>query len=398
MVDLIPFFIVLFAGLFFSELFLRFHFPWVLALILGGIAIGPSGISVFEVTETIEFFGQIGLLFLMFMAGLETKLLTKGVVKRFKSIGTLALSNSLIPFLVGFAIAYQFGFSLTTSLLIGTIFISSSIAIVVPTLENIGILKCRLGTSIVSSTIIADILSLVLLSFILQNHLSSPKTILLYIGLIIILILLRYLIPIVELFFSKESKSAKDTFQQELRSILVLLIGTVVIFQLLGLHPIIAGFFAGVVLSNTVTSTEIKEKLRGISYGIFIPIFFVVIGATTNISLIAEEYLIFTVVLILGTILAKFISGYLGGKVSNFTNTESLLIGASTIPQLSTTLAVAFSASELGLIDRPILSSLVLLSLVTTFIGPILVNLLSAKCNMGKSVCFEIEKKEEYYG
>ena len=74
MIELLPFFLVLFTGLFFSEVFRRLHIPWVIALIIGGIIVGPFGFGWLEETATISFLGEIGLVFLMFMAGLETRL------------------------------------------------------------------------------------------------------------------------------------------------------------------------------------------------------------------------------------------------------------------------------------------------------------------------------------
>jgi len=73
MEEFYPFFVVLFAAVFFSTVFRRLHFPWVIALILGGIIVGPHGVDILEINETISFLGQIGLVFLMFMAGLETQ-------------------------------------------------------------------------------------------------------------------------------------------------------------------------------------------------------------------------------------------------------------------------------------------------------------------------------------
>src|SRR6056297_1743740 len=102
-----PFFLIIFAGVFFSMIFRRIHVPWIVALILGGILIGPFGLGILSITPTIEFIGQIGLVFLMFMAGLETNL------SRFKhfegKLVWLAFINAVIPFCAGIGITYLFG-------------------------------------------------------------------------------------------------------------------------------------------------------------------------------------------------------------------------------------------------------------------------------------------------
>jgi Kef-type K+ transport system membrane component KefB len=375
--EFLPFFLVLFVGILFSSIFRRFHIPWVVALLVAGMVVGPYGFSLFKLTPTITFMGQVGLVFLMFMAGLETKLSS---FKEFgKSTAALALLNGTIPFAVGFGIGIFFGFDILAALLLGVVFISSSIAIIVPTLEAQGVLGSRLGSTILSATIIEDIASLVLLSVLFQT--MTPSTSLplplFYFSLLVALVILRRLLPMVRLLFSpRDGTSSRDVFQRDVRVILVLLIGTVIIFELLGLHPIIAGFFAGLVLSDSIRSEVLVEKLRTLSYGLFIPIFFVVIGFETNVAVLfsAGGVLILTTAVVVGSVAAKFGSGWLGGRLSGFERRESLVIGAATLPQLSTTLAVVFSGIQLGLFGQELMTAMVVLSIVTTMMAPILVS------------------------
>jgi len=375
--EFIPFFLILLLGILFSSISRRFHLPWVVALLIAGMFAGPHGFSLFELTPTITFMGQVGLVFLMFMAGLETKL------SSFKEFGKdsiiLALLNGLVPFGIGFGIGMVFGFGMIASLLLGIVFISSSIAIIIPTLEVQGVLGSRLGRTILSATIIEDVVSLILLSILLQTVVptTSLPLPLFYFFLFAALIVLRRLLPMVRILFSpSDGKETRDVFQQDVRVIVVLLIGTVIAFELLGLHPIIAGFFAGLVLSDSIRSTVLVEKLRTLSYGIFIPIFFVVIGFQTNLSVLTSfgGVLTLTLVVLIGSITSKFWSGWLGGRLAGFQKRESLVIGAATLPQLSTTLAVVFSGVQLGLFEEELMTAMVVLSIVTTIVGPILVS------------------------
>jgi Kef-type K+ transport system membrane component KefB len=370
-----PFFIVLFAGVFFSGIFKSFHLPWAVALLVGGIIIGPHGLKFFEVDNTINFIGQIGLVFLMFMAGLESRLSEFDGSK--KDLFFLTVINGLIPFIVGFIISSLFGFGNTTSILIGIVFVSSSVAVVIPSLESTGLIYSNLGKSIIASTVLQDIVSLILLSVFLQN--INPITVLplplLYTLLFVAVMFLRWLIPKARWIFSVTTdEQDRVFFQRELRSIFTILIGTVIIFEILGLHPIVAGFFAGLVLSDSIKSGVLLDKIRTISYGLFIPTFFVVVGAQADISVFSGSSAIFilAISLLLGSVLSKYLSGYFGAKAVGFSNTEAKLFGASSIPQLSTTLAVAFTGFELGLFGQGILTSMIILSVFTTFIGPIL--------------------------
>jgi Kef-type K+ transport system membrane component KefB len=376
-----PFFLVIFAGVFFSMVFRRMHVPWVVALIIGGIIIGPHFLNVINVTPTVEFVGQMGLVFLMFMAGLETKLSS---FREFRG-GLLWLSfiNGAVPFFVGLGIGFLFGYSWVSSLLIGIIFVSSSIAVVIPSLERHGLLQTRLGQSVVMTSIIQDVASLIMLSLLLQS--ISPVTklplYLFYPVLFGVLILFRLVLPKIRWFFASQISGTQDLFQQEFRSVFLMLIGTVIVFELLGLHPIIAGFFAGLVLAESVTSVAFKDKIRTISYGIFIPTFFIIIGTQTDVGVFwaVEGTFILVSVIVIGSVLSKFLSGWLGGRMVGFDSDQALLFGVSSIPQLSTTLAVAFAALSLGYIDQKLITAMVILSVATTLVSPTLMALLATR-------------------
>ena len=379
MEEFYPFFLALFAGVFFSIVSRRIHIPWVIALIAGGIILGPSSFGILETNDTIDFLGQIGLVFLMFMAGLETKFNEKNDFQA--KLLLLAFINGVIPFAVGFGIGYMFDYSILTSLILGVVFTSSSIAIVIPALEKQNLLKEHLGQSVVITTVLQDIASLIALSIILQN--VSPVTALplhiFYPLVIVTLFLLKISIPRIIKFFKKALDDSPDIFQLEFRSMFLILIGTVVIFELLGLHPIIAGFFSGLMLSGTIKNPGLKEKIRTISYGIFIPTFFIVIGLQTDITVLTQNTEAWYIILIIlaGSIISKFVSGWIGGKLVGFSRGESLLFASTSIPQLTTTLATAFTAFSFGLIDQTLLTALVSLSIVTVLVSPALMSAFS---------------------
>jgi len=378
--EFLPFFIVLVVGVLFSLAFRRFHLPWVLALITAGIVVGPNGFALVETNPTIDFISQIGLIFLMFMAGLETKLST---FRQFKGdMLWLTVLNAAIPFAVGFGIGWLFGFSVLASLLLGTIFMSSSIAVIVPTLERTGLIDRKIGRTIVSATIIEDVTSLILLSILLQ--IVDPVTALplpsFYFILAVILVAFRYGLPKLRDLVPRQ-RDERDLFESEVRVIIALLIGVVITFELLGLHPIIAGFFTGLVLSESITSKMLVDKLRTISYGIFIPTFFVIIGMQTDIGIFLDGAgnigLVLTV--IIGSMAAKFASGWFAARLTGYRTADAVLIGTATIPQLSTTLAVVFSAVELGLLQSELVTAMVMLSIISTMVAPIAINALQAR-------------------
>ena len=375
MEPLLALFIIVLIGLFSSTLLRRFHFPWVVALIFGGIVIGPDVLNIFQADASTEFLGTLGLTFLMFMAGLETNM--EKFRKSNQDLFLLAFINGAIPFLVGVSIGHFLGFEPLTIFMTGVVFVSSSIAVVVPSLEAKKLIDKKIGSSVLIIAVLQDTASLILLSVLLQNinPVSKIPLYFFYPLLILAVILTRYLIPKIKDLFSSYA-SSEDLFQVELRSVFFILIGTVLLFQLLGLHSIIGGFFAGLVLSDTVKDKILVGKLRAISYGIFIPVFFVLVGIHTDVKMLLKlsNTWFLVIFIVFGSVLSKFFSGFLGARLIGLNKRQASFFGVSSIPQLSTTLAASYTANRFGIISNELNTAFVVLSIVTTFIGPVLMS------------------------
>lgn len=378
MAELVPFLIFISAGLFLSEFFRKFNVPYVVSLILAGMLIGPYGFGVLIVDSTIDFLAQIGLVFLMFMAGLEVKL--SGLNKYKENIAKISALNGLFPFAVGFMIAWFFGYDIIASSLLGIIFISSSIAVVIPTLQTKGLLKTPLGKTIVGSTIVEDVFSLFALSFLLQTIAPTTSIPLHFFYFVVLgsMVAIKLALPKARELLITHTDSG---FEEEVRFVFAALIGVVIFFEALGLHAIIAGFFAGLVMAENIKSKQLRQKLHAISYGLFIPAFFIVVGTKTDLYSLnyVADAIPLTIAVIGGTIIAKFVSGWVAGRFSGFDTLQSFLIGVSTMPQLSTTLAVVFVGLEAGILDAPISTAMILLSIVTTFVGPLSMSIIADK-------------------
>ncbi len=375
--ELLSFFIVLMAGVLFAAAFGRFHLPWVLALITAGITLGPNGFGVVESNPTFSFIGEIGLILLMFMAGLETQLSSFREFKR--DIAWLSFLNAAIPFLVGLTIGWMFGFEPIASFLLGMIFMSSSIAVIMPTLESVGLMNIKLGKAIVSATILEDVASLVLLSLLIQslNPVTDLPLASFYFIAALILVGFRFALPRIRKLIPRR-RDEKDLFESEVRIIMAMLVGVVVTFELLGLHPIIAGFFTGLVLSDSITSKILIDKIRTISYGVFIPIFFFLIGMETDMGVLLTSLsaLALVITIVFGSLISKFVSGWMGARAAGFTRQDSLIVGIATTPQLSTTLAVVYTAVELELLPTELITAMVMLSVVSTVVAPTLLRMM----------------------
>ncbi|MBD3311450.1 MAG: hypothetical protein GF349_03070 [Candidatus Magasanikbacteria bacterium] len=367
--------IILSIGLIVPELVKRIRLPYVSVIILAGALLGPNGLNYIEFNETIYFLGFLGMTFLMLMAGLESDL--DNITKSKYKIFIMAFLNGFIPFISGIVIATLFGYDIATSLLIGVVFISSSVAVIVPLLEGKGGIKKSSANLMLSAVMVTDIISLIALGFIFQN---TDKITLLplpfyYIILFISLPVLFYIVPKFTNFELRKRFHKQDKLESRIRFIIVILIGVLVYFSVLGMHPILAAFLAGLSLSGVIKKDKsglIFAKIHTIGYGLFVPVFFFIVGMDIDLSIFTElNYsLLLIFAIIAGSILSKFFSGFIAGKLAKLNNKESTLFGSITTTQLTTTLAVTYTASSLGLIDSNLNTAIVLLAVITTFMGP----------------------------
>lgn len=368
--------LILLVGLLIPELLKKFRLPFVTLIILTGSVLGPYGLDYVQFNDTIAFLGFLGMTFLMFMAGLETD--TSRLADNKYKILTMGIMNGLIPFTVGMIIAASFGYSLMTSLLVGIVFISSSIALIIPSLSRRE-MDSDDKQLILTAVMITDVISLIALGLVFQSQariteLSLP---LYYIILVGSIFLLFYFIPRLSKFaFSKQFTKDKG-YERPLRLVIIILVGTLIFFSLLGVHPILAAFLVGLALSRAAAKDKnkiIDTKLHTMGYGLFIPVFFFIVGMEMDLTLFSQFDIsnVLMIALILGLIGSKLFSGYLAGRLVNLKKKTALLFGSVSVSQLTTTLALVYAASSLDLLDTALTTSIVLLSIVTTIVGPIL--------------------------
>jgi Kef-type K+ transport system membrane component KefB len=374
--------LVLAIGLIIPELFKKFRIPFLTLIILAGAFTGPHFFNYIQLDDTIRFFGFLGMAFLMFMTGLETDI-TK-LSKDKQKIALMALLNGAIPFLVGLGITRLFGYSWITSSIVGIVFISSSVAVIVSTLKNNKSINKVAARLILSAVMVTDIASLIALAFIFQNTskiTGLPLPIYFSILITSIFVLFR-VVPLLSKKIMERRLSEDNGYERQLRFVIVILASVVVYFSFLGAHPILAAFLAGLSLPTAILygkSKILRSKLHTIGYGLFIPVFFFVVGMDMDLTIFRAFNFqnIIIISLMLGLIISKFGSGYLAGRLVKFSKKDSLLFGSISMTQLTTTLAVTYAASSLGLLDTVLVTSIVLLSIVTTLLGPLLASYIS---------------------
>ena len=363
---------VLFFGLVVPELFKKFQLPFATSLIIVGSLFGPNGLNYLQTNDSLELFGFLGAAFLMLLSGLEARSDRFENLK--KAIFSMSIINSLIPFVVGYSIVLLFGYSLQAALLIGVIFISSSAALVFSTIKTLKLGNHKIGQIVSSVVIVEDIISLFLLTVLIQSANSSRFPLIIYLGLLVssVMILRMFLPELTTYYFKKHKKH--DEYETHLRIVIALLLVVLIIYSGMGVNPIVASFLVGLILAKVPKFEIIKKKLHTIGYGIFVPIFFFIVGMQTDFKLIMTldltNYLMISI--ILGLFFSKFISGYMSAKSQGFKSKEAVFFGSISTSKLTTALSATFAAFSVGIIDSTLLSSIVMMSVISTIVGPAL--------------------------
>jgi Kef-type K+ transport system membrane component KefB len=372
--------LILFFGLLVPELFKKLRLPYITTILLLGAVLGPKGLDYIRSDTTIEFFGFLGSAFLMLMAGLEVKIEhLKGLQKQ---VFIMVLLNGGIPFLVGFTLIKLFGYSWLTSLLIGTVFVSSSVAVVASIVRSARLTQKPIGQTILSVVVIEDLLSLLILSLILQS--VNPITAFplpIYFGILIssIIVLKMFLPQITKYVFKKKFKK-HDEYESQLRFVIIILMAVLLYFSGLGVHPIIASFVVGFLISDVIKSDLLIHKLHTLGYGLFVPVFFFIVGMQMDLTIFFQFDLrnIIMVSLILGLLVSKFVSGYASGRITKLSKHHASLFGVASTAQLTTTLATTYAAASVGILDSNLVTSIIILSVVTMLLSPLLFHFMAS--------------------
>lgn len=387
---LLAVFIALVTAYLLSEIFRHFKIPRVIGQIAAGIVLGIPVIKNFLFTDEIYsiffFITNIGIILLFFFIGLEINL--REFRKNFRESSLIAIFNTLIPLVTGFLVGkYLFGFNNITSLIIGISLSVSSQAVSVDVLEEINLLKSRIGNLIVDSGTVDDVFELLLISSILIvfsstvfGQLSFQKLILDSMIFVLIVIVSRFLlVPFALRIFEKE-KSQATLFMGAL--IIVLLMAY--LSELLGIGSLIGALIAGVLVRQTLLTgadrkpwrrNEISHLIHVISFGFLIPLFFVNVGLNTSLNALSSS-LFLAFVLIIIDIFGTLIGTIIGVLLSKGTFTEGLIVGFGVIPKGDTELVIATLALNSHLINTGVFSAIIAVALFSTFFAPIVFRVL----------------------
>ncbi len=285
---------VAFAAPFLLGFFPRLRLPSVVLEIMAGIAIGPAGLGWVEIDETIEVLATIGLVFLLFLAGLEVEFdRLRGQLLRVAGGGWL-LSFALA---VVVALALKAGGLAQTPLLVAVILSATSLGVIIPVLKDAGEIETPFGQLVVAAGSIADFAAIILLSVLFAGEGGTGATLVLIGGLFALAGAVFVVIRGAERSMSISADLARlqdTTAQIRVRGAVVLLIAFAAAAEQLGLEVILGAFAAGAVLTlvdrdEVMTHPEFRRKLEAVGFGVFIPVFFVTSGLRFDLDALLDD-------------------------------------------------------------------------------------------------------------
>jgi len=366
--------VIVFAGVvLLPPLARRAGIPVIVAEILFGIIIGKTLFDLVPDDPIIDFFSSFGLVYLMFLAGLETDL-GKMRWKNLRKALAIGLVSITVPFLAGYFIAPWVG---VHPLLLGTILCTTSLGLILPMLKELN-LSPQLSRLLLASVILVDILSLFLLAFALATIQGQLEFRFFYslIG-IVILFFVPWIINKRRLRRKITSKLfRKSYFEMEMRVAFALIFLLGAVSLQLGFHSIIGAFIAGLLISEILPRATLEsEKLQSFGYSFFVPLFFIFTGAKVNLVAVFTNMSNITVLLVIIAVgmLAKVVSVAVATRLSGVKSTRrSIAFGLFHTARLSLILAAADISIRLGLIGERLFSIFVILAVVTSTVAPAL--------------------------
>jgi Kef-type K+ transport system membrane component KefB len=360
----------------------RLRQPAVLGELLAGLILGPTFIDLVHLPfvsdpellhEEIYDLASLGVVFLMFMAGLEVELdemIHSG--KAALSSGTLGV---IVPLLLGTAAALPFGYTGQAAWFIGITLTATSVSISAQTLLELGVLRTREGITLLGAAVVDDVLVLIVLSVFLAlgGSASGEASVLVVVARMLLYLALSaalgwFVLPRVVMWVDRQPISEGLTA-------VVLFITLIFAWSaevMGGLAAITGAFIAGVGLGRSHLRDKIESKMRIITYGFLVPIFFVSIGLEANLRAISGALLPFLIVLFLVAVLSKVIGAGLGARATGLNNAESLRVGVGMISRGEVGLIVAGIGVSEAIISQEIFTAVVVLVLLTTLATPLL--------------------------
>lgn len=361
----------------------KIHMPAVVGALVTGVILGPSCLNLITLTGDtgvfLEQMAEIGVILLMFNAGLETDLseLKKNGVASFVT----ALIGVIVPLVGGF-LGYAFFFhtdfsdydEVLKAVFVGVVLTATSVSITVETLREMGKLKGKVGTTILGAAVIDDIIGIIVLTIVtsLKDTSVSPITVVLKIVLYFVFIaVLIFVLTKLKVFVEEQDEKRRTA----IICVALCFILSYISEEYFGIADITGAYFAGLMLCTMKVGPYVARRCEIPSYLIFSPVFFASVGLKVTLGGMDASIWIFAIILLVITILSKVVGCGLGAKICGCTGKEAFQVGIGMISRGEVALIVAQKGYASGMLDDVLFAPIVLVVIVTTLITPILLKL-----------------------
>ncbi|MBQ6535888.1 MAG: cation:proton antiporter [Firmicutes bacterium] len=371
------------------------HQPQVVGALLAGIILGPSCFNVMESTEFIMQTAEIGVLMLMFMAGLDTD------IQQLKRTGPTALFIAVLGVIVPLLLcggAYllflheKLDFTgVMRGLYVGTVFAATSVSITVETLTEMGKLNTQVGATILGAALIDDIVGIIILSVIdsvSQSGSSGGAGVFETMMFIFLFFLFTLVVGMIMIrLFRRVTSRHAHSRRLAVWALAFCFLMSWSAEELFGVADITGAYFAGLILCNLSQGRKfIAKKMAVASYILFAPVFFASVGLRTNLRLISGDILLLTVILLLCALASKLIGCGGAAKVSGLGSRDALSVSIGMMSRGEVGLMAAQKGMASGMIDESVFPAVILVVVVSCLVTPVLLKLSMAKPTPGTAV------------
>ena len=364
---------------FLGLVFQRLHMPQVVGSLIAGLILGPAVLGFVVETAFLETTASLGVILLMFIAGMETD------INELKSCGkaatVIAVAGVLLPLAGGYlAGRYFFPDALTIeNIFLGIILTATSVSITVETLREMGKLQGPVGTAILGAAIIDDVLGIIALTIV--TSFSVPDV---NITWVLIKIALFFVFAIVAgLAFARffrwwTNRSEENRTEYVILAFVFCLLFSFIAEYFFGVTDITGAFMAGLLISNTMSakhSLYMSHTFESVSFLYLSPIFFASVGLQVELEGMTSHIILFAVVLTIVAVLSKLIGCGLGARVTGFDTKQSIQIGVGMVSRGEVALIVASKGADLHLVNTELFGPIIVVVVITTIVTPILLKL-----------------------
>jgi len=396
--------LVLFVILFAPILFNKIKVPHIIGLILAGVIIGPYGLNLLKRDSSILLFGTVGLLYIMFLAGLEIDLTE--FKKNRNKILVFGLSTFLLPLILGSVASYYvLGFSWLSSVLLASMF-STHTLISYPIASRYGVIRNRAVTLTVGGTMITDILALLILAAVAgmtKEEVASSFWITLGASTIIFVLVVFLGFPYIIRWFFKKFDDAVSQYI----FVLAIVFLSAFLAEAAGLEGIIGAFFSGLVLNRFIPHTSpLMNRIDFVGNALFIPFFLISVGMLVDVTVLVKGWGALKVagVIIVVAIIPKYLAARITQKAFNLLPEEGKMIFGLSTSHAAATLAIILvgyniiigetaTGEPIRLLNEDVLNGTILLILVSCAISSFVVD--KASRQLVLNIDSEVEKEPE---